>query len=231
MIKLSMSNYDSNSVAIIILIGGKSTRFGKDKGLFEFNGKPLISYQLDTLKQGNYDIFLVAHSSEQVQNYVDNIDISQIMAFIIDADFLISDSNKRTPLLGIYSGFKELQNLGYQKSLVIPCDIPLINLDVVKLIIRESYEYDCCIPSWENHLLEPLFAVYSIEKTLIKAEKNLKEENYKLINLLDDDWKINYLSIEKIISSIDNELFSFININKQPDLKKLKKKIDFSKNF
>ncbi|MFX1500619.1 MAG: NTP transferase domain-containing protein, partial [Promethearchaeota archaeon] len=147
-----ISNY-SKSIAITILIGGKSTRFGNDKGLFEFNNKSLISYELDTLKQGNFDIFLVAHSSKQVQNYIDNIDISQIVAFIIDTDFFIADSSKRTPLLGIYSGFKELQNLGYQKSLIIPCDIPLINLDVVKLMIKESFEYDCCIPRWENNLL------------------------------------------------------------------------------
>ena len=65
-------------LAIAILIGGKSTRFGSDKGLYNFLGKPLITHQLETLNQGNYDIFLVASSKEQVQNYANKIDIKNI---------------------------------------------------------------------------------------------------------------------------------------------------------
>ena len=37
----------SQNIAFIVLIGGKSTRFGSDKGIFEFLGKPLLSYQLE----------------------------------------------------------------------------------------------------------------------------------------------------------------------------------------
>ena len=62
----------SKNLAIVILIGGKSSRFGKDKGLFKFHGKPLISYQLETLKQVNHDIFLISNSKEQVQKYPDH---------------------------------------------------------------------------------------------------------------------------------------------------------------
>ncbi|MFX0049049.1 MAG: NTP transferase domain-containing protein, partial [Candidatus Hermodarchaeota archaeon] len=46
-------------------MGGKSTRFGSDKGIFNFRGKALIDYQLETLFPLNYDIFLVANSTEQ----------------------------------------------------------------------------------------------------------------------------------------------------------------------
>ena len=72
----------SKYLAITILIGGKSSRFGSDKGLFEYLGKPLISHQLDILNQLNYDIFLVANSKEQVQDYINKIDIKSITAFI-----------------------------------------------------------------------------------------------------------------------------------------------------
>ncbi|MHA1763414.1 MAG: molybdenum cofactor guanylyltransferase, partial [Promethearchaeota archaeon] len=46
-------------LAILILIGGRSSRFGFDKGSIEFLGKPLILYQIDTLKQFDNDVFLV----------------------------------------------------------------------------------------------------------------------------------------------------------------------------
>ncbi|MBY9013150.1 MAG: NTP transferase domain-containing protein, partial [Candidatus Lokiarchaeota archaeon] len=43
------------NLAILILVGGKSVRFGSDKGIFEFQGKPLVSYQLETLNLFRYD--------------------------------------------------------------------------------------------------------------------------------------------------------------------------------
>ena len=52
----------NEKIAFAVLIGGKSTRFGSDKGIFEFEGKTLLSHQLDALYRFNKDIFLVAHS-------------------------------------------------------------------------------------------------------------------------------------------------------------------------
>ncbi|TET58024.1 MAG: hypothetical protein E3J52_09285, partial [Promethearchaeota archaeon] len=115
---LSIKN-NSKYLAIAILIGGESTRFGSDKGLFEFHGKSLISYQLETLTQTDYDIFLVAHSIEQVQSYINKIDIRQITGFIIDDNSPSSDSNLHTPMKGLYSAYKELKDMDYEKSLTL----------------------------------------------------------------------------------------------------------------
>ncbi len=124
-------------------------------------------------------------------------------------------------MLGLYSAFKELNLLGYRKVFALPCDIPLIKKEVVKLLINESKEFDSCIPKWDNGFLEPLFAIYPIKKACLKAEENLKKKAYKLTNLLDKSWKINYVSIEQSIKPLDRKLLSFININKQKDIKKL----------
>ncbi|MCK4780985.1 MAG: molybdenum cofactor guanylyltransferase [Candidatus Lokiarchaeota archaeon] len=213
----------SESIAIMILIGGKSTRFGSDKGLFEFLGKPLISYQLETLSPLNYDIFIVAHSKNQVSRYLRIIDITKIMAFIIDDNNITSDSPLRIPLLGLYSGFKELYKLGYKKSFVISCDLPLIQFNVLKFLIKQSNGFDCCIPKWNNNFMEPLCAIYPIRKVFQKAKENMENSDYKLTNLLDKNWKINYLSIEELIKPLDQKLLTFININKFEDIETLKK--------
>ena len=214
----------SESIAIMILIGGKSTRFGSDKGLFEFLGKPLISYQLETLSQLNYDIFIVAHSKNQVSRYLRIIDITKIMAFIIDDNNITSDSPLRIPLLGLYSGFKELYKLGYKKSFVISCDLPLIQFNVLKFLIKQSNGFDCCIPKWNNGFLEPLFAIYPIKKAYKKAEENLKIRKYKLTNIMSNKWKINFISIENLIKQYDQNLLTFLNINTPKDIELLMEK-------
>ena len=168
-----------------------------------------------------YNIFLIANSKQQVAKYIEKINYELITAFIIDDQDILFDQDIHSPMLGLYSAFKELNLLGYKKVFVMSCDIPLIKNEVVKFLIKESKESDCCIPQWDNGFLEPLFAIYPIKKAGLMAEENLKKKAYKLTNLLDKSWRINFVSIEQSIKPLDRKLLSFININKQKDIKKL----------
>lgn len=164
---------------------------------------------------------MVAHSKKQVQDYINKIDLNKIMAFLIDDVEIVQDQNLHTPMRGLYTCFKELKKLNYEKVLTLACDIPLIQQNVIELIIEQSKGYDCCIPKWNNGFLEPLFAIYNIKKSYYKAKENLKKGNLKLITLLDNKWKINYLSIERSIKKLDNTLKSFFNVNQFNDIEKL----------
>lgn len=210
-------------LAIVILIGGKSSRFGDDKGLFKFHEKPLISYQLDKLKDISYNIFLISNSKEQVQKYVNEINFKVVTAIIIDDYNINTFRELYTPMIGIFSAFKELDKLGYDKSLVLSCDLPLIKLNVIDFLIEQSVGFDCCIPRWENGFVEPLLAIYPVRKGYAKAKENLRMKRYKLSNILNQDWKINFISIEFSIKLIDENLLSFININELSDLQKIEK--------
>lgn len=210
-------------LAIVILIGGKSSRFGDDKGLFKFHKKPLISYQLDKLKDISYNIFLISNSKEQVQKYVNEINFKVVTAIIIDDYNINTFRELYTPMIGIFSAFKELDKLGYDKSLVLSCDLPLIKLNVIDFLIEQSVGFDCCIPRWENGFVEPLLAIYPVRKGYAKAKENLRMKRYKLSNILNQDWKINFISIEFSIKLIDENLLSFININELSDLQKIEK--------
>ncbi|TFG29043.1 MAG: molybdenum cofactor guanylyltransferase [Promethearchaeota archaeon] len=218
-----MSNISgkNKSLAFVILVGGKSRRFGSDKGLYIFNGKPLIMHQLEVLSLFNYNIFIVAHSKHQVQNYIDNIDYRKITAFILDDQDINSDKSIRSPLIGMYSAFKELDTLGYEKAFTISCDMPLIKQEIVGLLIIKIKGYDFCIPKWDNNYLEPLFAIYPIKKALIQIRKNLENRTYRLLNIIDKNWKINYISVENEIQALDENLVSFININGPLDIENL----------
>lgn len=213
----------SKDLAIVILIGGKSKRFGSDKGLYEYNGKPLISYQLETLSRLDNDIFIIANSINQVQNYINRIDVQKIVAFIIDDKDINSEDNLRTPMIGLFSAFKELNKLGYKKAFALSCDTPLIKKEVVDYLISNCKFFDSCIPQWSNGFLEPLFAIYPVKKALKTAKKSIKSQSYKLSNLLNQSWEINYITIEKYIKPLDDGLITFLNINEKLDIEKLKR--------
>jgi molybdopterin-guanine dinucleotide biosynthesis protein A len=218
-----MSNISSRnkSLAFVILVGGKSARFGEDKGIFEFLGKPLISYQIEVLSQFNHDIFIVAYSQNQIQEYIEKINYKNIMAFILDDRDLVQDKNIRTPMIGMYSAFKELDKLGYEKAFLLSCDMPLINLDVVELLIKQSEGYDCCIPKWKSNYMEPLFAIYPVKKALKSSETNLKNELYKMLKIIEENWNTNYISVDNDIQPLDNNFLTFINVNSPIDIEKL----------
>ncbi|MFW9937204.1 MAG: molybdenum cofactor guanylyltransferase [Candidatus Thorarchaeota archaeon] len=214
---------NSKDLALLILIGGKSTRFGTEKAIIELFGKPLILHQIETLSKFDQDIFLVAHSEEQIFSYRKEIDFPKNITFIVDDREIFRHPKIFKPMLGIYSGFKELLRQKFEKVFILSCDMPLIKAEVIELMIRESQGYDCCIPRWKNGFLEPYFAIYPVEKGFNKAKEILMNENYGLLNLIDRKWNIKYLSVEDKIQPLDPNLLSLINIKAPIDLVKLMK--------
>lgn len=219
-----MINENNNKdLAILILIGGKSARFGTEKAIIELLGKPLILHQIETLSKFDQDVFLVAHSEEQIYQYRKEIEFPKAVTFIVDDRSMFKHPKIFKPMLGIFSGFKELSRANFKKAFVLSCDMPLIKPEVIELMIVEAKEYECVIPRWKNGLLEPYLAIYPVEKGLLKAKEILTNENYGLLNLIDKNWNINYVSVEEKIQPLDNNFVSLINIKGPIDLVKLSK--------
>jgi molybdopterin-guanine dinucleotide biosynthesis protein A len=212
----------NEEIAFVILIGGKSKRFGNDKGLTVILGKSFIQHQLETLKRISKNIFLSARDEKQILHYNEEIQSFDASSFIIDERDIIKDKSFRSPLIGMYSIFKKLSSSNFSKVFLISCDLPLIKREIVELMLKESQEYDCCIPIWNNGYLEPLFAIYPIRKGCTEAKKNLESSKFRLREILSKDWKINYISIENKIKPFDKELLSFYNINTEEHLENLK---------
>jgi len=218
-----MISENQTKLAFIILIGGQSTRFGTEKPIIELFGKPLILHQLEVLSKFDQEIFLVAHSEEQIFKYRKQIDFPKGITFFVDDRAIFSHANIHKPMLGIYSGFKELLKLNYENAFLLSCDMPLIKIKIIELMIKESQGFECCIPRWNNGFLEYLFAIYPVEKGYRRAKEILINEKYGLINFVDSKWNIHYLSVERFIQPLDKSLTSFININGPIDLLKIAK--------
>jgi len=213
---------DHKKLAIVILIGGKNIRFGNESAaVLDVLGKPLILHQIETLSNFDEDVFLVANSEYQINSYYREINFPRDINFIVDDTEIIGKLDVRTPMLGIYSGFKELNNLGFEKGFLLSGDMPLIKPEVIQLLIKEVKGYDCCIPRWNNGFLEPLFAIYPVEKTYELAKKTIQEKNFALNNIIDKTWNINYISVEESIKPLDQNLVGLINVNGPIDLEKV----------
>ena len=210
-------------LAILILIGGKSTRFGTEKAVIELLGKPLILHQIETLSRIDQDVFLVAHSEEQIFQYRKEIEFPKLVTFIVDDRSMFNHPKMFKPMLGIFSGLKELAKENFKKAFILSCDMPLIRSEVIELMIQQAEGYECVMPRWKNGFLEPYLAIYPVEKGLQKAKEILMNENYGLLNLIDKNWNINYVSVEDKIQPLDTNLVSLINIKGPIDLVKLSK--------
>ncbi len=209
-------------LAIIILIGGKNIRFGNESAaVIEVLGKPLILHQIETLSKFDEDVFLVANSEYQINSYYKKINFPRDIKFVVDDTEILEDTELRTPMLGIYSGFKELNRLGFEKGFLLSGDMPLIKPKVIELMINRAKGYDCNIPRWNNGYLEPLFAIYPVSSTFKLAEKSIQERKYALNKIIDESLNINYISVEESIKPLDQNLVSLININGPVDLEKV----------
>ena len=208
--------------AIIILIGGKNIRFGDESAaILEVLGKPLILYQIESLSKFNEEVFLIAHSEYQVNSYYKKMNFPRDITFLIDDTEILGNKQLRTPMLGVYSGFRELKKLGFEKAFLLSGDMPLIKPKVIELMINSVKGYDYCIPRWHNGYLEPLFAIYPVEKTYELAKKSILERNYAFTSIIDKSLRINYIPVEESIKPLDQNFVSLININGPIDLEKL----------
>jgi molybdopterin-guanine dinucleotide biosynthesis protein A len=121
----------------------------------------------------------------------------------------------RGPLGGIYTGLAASTTV---YNLVVACDMPFLNPDLLNYMIQVEPAFDLVVPR-VGKLTEPLHAVYS--KNCLSPIENLLKENklqvYKLFSLV----KVRYVEAVEI-DRFDPKHLSFFNINTETDLKKAK---------
>ncbi|MGG5462413.1 molybdenum cofactor guanylyltransferase [Clostridium sp. B9] len=185
-----------------ILAGGKSSRMNyKNKAFLRYENSCFIEKIIKELR--DYDeVIIVSNNPEEYKG----------LGVKVIKDVYPSQG----PLSGIHSALSHMEN---EYCLVVACDMPFINRDIVDYLgsIREDYEI--LIPR-VNERLQPLCGIYKksikeeLEKKLLKKENKLiavcYEFKLKIIGNLDGANK----DLEK----------NFLNINTEEEYKALIKK-------
>ena len=178
---------------------------GINKAFLEINGKPIIENIIEILKIFfDNNILINTNNPELFQKFKLKI---------------IEDIVKEKDIFGGF--YSILKSIDTDYSLIVPCDMPFIEKDLVKLLLNSNFSnYDIVTFKIKNKF-QPLFGIY--KKTCIDFfEKAIKNEHFpKLIELF-----INHSSLileEKDIPDNINIDKAFFNINTEEDYYKAKK--------
>ncbi len=192
----------------IILAGGSSSRFGKDKGLLELNEKPLIKLIIEKIEPLVEEVIVVTNSHERKQKYARALDSN--------IQFKIDKFKARSPLIGTLTG---LETAHGRFSLILPFDTPFVSPRVISLLFDLCKNKDAAIPSWPNGQIEPLQAVYSTKTALKSAKAATNEGKLTMRAMISKLARIEYIST-LTIKQLDPKLVTFFNINEPKDLAK-----------
>lgn len=180
----------------IILAGGKSKRFGRDKAFVYINDKPFIEVSVAKLSKV-FDEILIVVNNRNKKDF-------EYLGINIVTDII----PEKGPMGGIHTG---LINSKSEYNFITACDMPFLNEETIKDIICDVRGYDTVVPRTGNRL-HPLYAVYS-KKCIPVLEENIKNNKLKLIDVL-NELKTKYIDIKK-------EEKSFINVNTKEDYEKI----------
>jgi molybdopterin-guanine dinucleotide biosynthesis protein A len=192
----------------VILAGGFSKRFGRDKGLVMLAGKPLVHHVIDRVSTIVEEVVVVISSNVQKKKFETLFDEKTRL--------FIDKNDSQSPLVGSITGF---ENAKGKYSILLPCDTPLISTQIGQFLFDRCFNRNAAIPRWPNGYIEPLQAVYRTDAALAAAENALEQGKMNMRSMIDNLRGVRYIST-MILEEMEPKLLTFFNINTPQDLKK-----------
>lgn len=198
-------------ITAIVLAGGKSLRLGRNKALEPFLGKSLVEHVVERLRPLAGQLLIVTSREQSDLPYLEN------------TETLTDVYPEKGPLGGIYTGLSAAM---YSNSIVVGCDMPFLNIGLLRFMAELAPEFDAVIPRLSPVKVEPLHAVYA-KSCLDKIKLQLEKKQLGIHALL-STLHIRYIEREECLR-FDPGLKSFFNINNQADLDRAIALVDESK--
>ena len=185
--------------SVVIQAGGQSTRMGQDKGLLQFGNYKMVEYILHQVSGMGEKNFIVSNQPDKYLEY----------GLPVYSDIY--------PNIGALGGFHTIFSfLEREYAVVLACDMPFINLDLLIHLLSLSRDYDIVVPRLNhNKFVKPFRGVYS-KRCLPAVEKAFGEGHRRVISFF-DDVSVRYVEKDEI-HIYDPDERSFINVNTPEDL-------------
>jgi molybdopterin-guanine dinucleotide biosynthesis protein A len=187
----------TDGVSIVIQAGGKSTRMGQDKSFVPFEGRPMIEVVRDHVAGLGQELLIVTNNPAPYA-YLNLPLVGDVLPDM-------------GPLGGIYTA---LRAASQPYVLVVACDMPWLNRNLLAHLITLRETADVIVPRWTK-FPEPLHAVYS-KACLEPIERHLQAGNLKITRFF-GEVTVRFVDREEI-ERFDKDGRSFTNINSPDDL-------------
>ncbi len=195
--KLDGKNRSIEGITGLILAGGKSSRFGKNKALVELDGVRLIERVIRVMGSVFQRLVILTNTPHEYA-YLK-------LPMIED---LIKDLG---PLGGLYTGLKSISdNAGF----FVACDLPFLSEPLIRHMVEIRDDFDVVLPKidWK---IEALHGLYT-KRCLPPIKELIDSQEYQIIRFF-PKIRIKYL-YEDEIREFDPELKTFFNINKPQEM-------------
>jgi len=121
------------------------------------------------------------------------------------------------PLAGIEAGFGVSDR---EYTLVLGCDMPFVNLDVLKYLLDRCEGFDVTIPRWDAERFEPLHAVYRTGVMLDEVRCSIEQGARFILAPTFRRKLIRYVDVDEF-REFDPLLDTFRNVNTEDDVKSM----------
>ncbi len=186
-----------SGVSGIILAGGKSSRYGRNKALVEMNGIRLIERVIRVMEPLFECIIIITNTPQ---------DFAYLKLPLVED--LIKGLG---PLGGLFTG---LHSMSDDAGFFVACDMPFLNGELIHHMVDVMEDFDAVIPKvdWK---IEALHAIYT-KRCIPAIKKLIDNKDYQIIKFF-QSVRVRYLNKEEILG-FDPELKSFFNINRPEQL-------------
>lgn len=183
----------------VILVGGKSSRMGRDKAFLKVEGRSFFERILNVFKESFNQVVLSGGREERFAAY----------GLPVFPDIYPGSS-----LGGLYTG---LYNAETEYVFVSSCDLPFPNEELLRYLCGLKDGFDAVVPS-TKYGYEPLFALYSKNclepiRTLLDRGEFRASAYYPLVN-------VRYVSAEEL-APFDPHGRAFVNVNTPEEFAKI----------
>jgi molybdenum cofactor guanylyltransferase len=191
-------------VTLAIQAGGRSSRMGRDKGLVELAGKPLVEHVIERLGGLAQEVIITTNHPEGY------------------AAFGYRTAGDRHPGAGALAGlFTALQAAQGDPVLVAACDMPFASRALASYMLELVADSEAVVPRVGGEF-EPLFAVY--RRSCLPAIRRALDEGQKRVISFFPEIRLRAVE-ESEATSIDADPHCFFNVNTPDDLAEAEQKL------
>ena len=184
----------------VILAGGESRRYGRNKAFVKVNGIPLIERVMGVMQSVFQNLILITNTPEEYA----------YLKLPVHQDLI----KGLGPVGGIFTALTAIPD---DAGFFVACDMPFLQRELIRHIVEKRGNFDVVVPRISGKM-ETLHALY--DKRCLPAIRRLIDSRQYQVFRFFSEVSVRYVN-EDEIRRFDPELRSFLNINKPQELRRL----------